>query len=819
MPEPKLLRMILNKKIVYTLCILAFAFSTQAQSGTIKGKIYNSDSTNVIAGVQISDLGNTIFSLSNSFGSFEIDLKKGDPPILLFLAKGYNPKTIQLGAAKDTFIHVFLEENINTLDPVLLMTKHSGSDNVTGSSAYIGPKELDRFAYSDANQVLRNVPGIQIQQEDGFGLRPNIGLRATGVERSAKITLMEDGILAAPAPYAAPAAYYFPSVARMEGVEVVKGSSQIKYGPFTTGGAINFISTPIPEDFSAKLSLNTGSYNTQNMLASLGHQGEYIGVMVQSLQQRSDGFKNLPSGLGTGFTKSDYLVKISLRNGIDPKVPQKITLKIGQTDEISNETYLGLNLQDYNADPYQRYAASQNDVMKSKQQQFSIHHQIKLAKHFTISTTGYYNTFHRNWYKLNHLTDSAGNKLSIGGILGDQGDPNLLSILKGSNSADETLWLKANNRTYYSKGVQMNANYKIPTKREFVHAFEWGIRVHQDQIDRFQWQDGYSMLDGFLSLQNKGIEGTESNRIETANAVASHLTYQFQTNRLEIKPGLRYENISQARQDFGKNDVNRTGASLTERKNDIAVLIPGIGVYYDLRKGKSLFAGMHKGFSPAGSAEGASPEISTNYELGYMVQSALLTGQAVAFYSNYQNLLGSDLNASGGSGTGDLFNGGAALSYGLEISATTTKLLSKSKQFTLPITISYTFTEAQFKSSFNSSFEGWGNVLENDHLPYFAPHQAFVNASLEHAKFAFNVSTKYTDAMRTRPGQNEISSDEKIPASYFMDLNFAYHIHPRIKLKASVLNALNNTNQVSSRPFGLRPAMPRMLRFGLTASL
>ena len=103
-----------------------------------------------------------------------------------------------------------------------------GKDEVLqqpGSATFIDDVALEAFEYTDIHRVLNAVPGVNVQEEDGYGLRPNIGLRGTSPERSKKITVMEDGILSGPAPYAAPAAYYFPNISRMSAVEVFKGPS------------------------------------------------------------------------------------------------------------------------------------------------------------------------------------------------------------------------------------------------------------------------------------------------------------------------------------------------------------------------------------------------------------------------------------------------------------------------------------------------------------------------------------------------------------------------------------------------------------------
>ena len=144
---------------------------------------------------------------------------------------------------------------LDPIDTITIIGRSADVADIPGSAHVMDAEALGVFNDTDILRVLRAVPGVYVQEEEGFGLRPNIGIRGSGLDRSARIALLEDGVLIAPAPYSAPSAYYFPTQRRMDSLEVLKGPASVVVGPRTTGGALNMVSTPIPDALGANVDL------------------------------------------------------------------------------------------------------------------------------------------------------------------------------------------------------------------------------------------------------------------------------------------------------------------------------------------------------------------------------------------------------------------------------------------------------------------------------------------------------------------------------------------------------------------------------------
>ena len=669
-------------------------------------------------------------------------------------------------------------------------------------SDVVSKSELDQFRYTDIHRIVSRIPGVYISEEDGLGLRPNIGVRGTGSLRMEKLNVMEDGVLIAPAPYASPAAYYSPTAGRMESIEVRKGSTQIKHGPFTTGGSLNYISTSIPTSKLNSVSLDIGSFGKRLMQVRSGDSMGNFAYLIELYSDKMDGFKELDGGGDTGYDKTDFMTK--LRYSFSES--HALEFKYSMTDELSDETYLGLTDADYSDNPLRRYRATALDEMDADHSQIMLSYAAKLNDNMSLAIIGYSNDFARNWYKLNKV-----NGMSLSSITKPTSDEwnEFYLLMNAENSVDDAYRIKANNREYYSSGIQAVFNVNAGN-----HDIQAGVRIHSDEMDRFQWEDRYGMQNGKLVMTTQATKGSDSNRIDSAEATALFAEDRFTYGDITVTAGARYEEIVLKRDDWGKTDPDRSETP-SQRQHTMDVIVPGIGFEYALNDYQSVSVGVHKGFAPPGPGtsgvveNAVEPETSINTEIGFKSNKGLNSLEVTFFTNSYENLIGADTAASGG-GTDEIFNGGAVNISGLELYLR--RILVDTGSVQIPFEMSWTNTNSEFQESFDGF---WGKVLKGDELPYIPDNLITFNLGLNVEKFSSNISLKKTPKMRTVAGSGRLFKSNSTDELTIIDVGMRYAFDNSVTLSFNINNFLNDNSIAARRPYGVRPSMPRSLNIGV----
>lgn len=711
------------------------------------------------------------------------------------------------------------------LDPVVIVGDRA--KYISGSGQYINILKIEKLNQPNVNNVLRIVPGVNVRDEEGFGLRPNIGLRGTPVNRSAKITLMEDGILIAPAPYADPAAYYFPTFSRMQGIEVLKGSSQIKYGPYTVGGAINLLSTVIPNTFKGFAQVGLGSFGTNQQRIWVGDSRKNIDYVFEINRIASNGFKVLPNGENTGFDRRDVMGKIRWHTDEDAKIAQSVMLKMVASVEDGNETYLGLTYEDFQTNRLSRYAATQKDILDMNHNHLSLTHTISPLEGLKFHTTAYYSFTYRDWARVNSIAGQSLNNI----LQNPASFANAYQVMTGK--ANGAIDYQSAERTFFSKGIQTNAQYLF-VKNDWTHKIQFGMRYHLDQADRFATRSAYNMTNGTMILSAAGIKGNQENQIRNAQSLATFLNYDISFKRLKVSPGVRYENINFDFQNYGTADNARLGTVLRSAENQLTVILPGIGLHYWLNENMNLLGGIHKGFSPPGmpsvtaTSGQARMETSVNYELGYHFEKNGYTAQVVGFFNNYSNILGSDNISGGGLGTGDMFNAGNAHIRGIEISFEGNLLSNKNypSGLSFPVSLAYTFTDARFQETFINGGGDWGTgrINQGDRIPFITPHLLTANVGVSNQKFDLTLSSRFTGITRVKPGAGALIIPDNVvkyadvnalAGFLIIDLSTNYDVTKSVTAFATINNLTNSKAIVANLPQGYRPNMPLSFNTGL----
>jgi len=723
-----------------------------------------------------------------------------------------------------------IRSNTGVLENIMIIGNPANIENMPGSAHVITKEEIRQQSYDDVSRILRKVPGVYVREEDGFGLFPNISLRGVDTSRSAKVTILEDGILMAPAPYSAPSAYFSPTMGRMSGLEVLKGSSQIKYGPHITGGVINYLSTPIPLEETYYLKSLVGSFGEMRTQAYVGNtidtNAGSFGFLLEGYSRKNDGFKKIDEtadfrdGDDTGFSKFEPMIQLSWEPNTE--IYQRLEFKYGRTDLDANETYLGLSEADFKASPLRRYAASRFDNIATIQNRSHLRYTVSPTENLDITTTLYYNSFKRNWYKLKDLRNVNGNKIGLSAALAGVQNGEGLDCLKGDLAC--SLRVRANNRAYNAKGIESIAKYRFGSDK-VRHEISAGIRLHQDEVRRFQRDDDYIQeANGTISNMIAGAPGGAGDRLQKTGAVAVYIQDTIETGSWTFIPGIRYEALDQT-YESPKDTLKGT--------NKMNLTAGGLGVSYKFNESLTGFGGIHRGFSPPspkGAVSGLNEEISTSIEAGtrYARQDKSLAAEAVVFYTDFKDLI--VISNIGGTGTGDDENFGRATAYGLELSAQYDAGIAHNWPLHNPWYINLTYTNATQKNDALStdaesifSFGRKGNKI-----PYIPEFQVSFGTGIESTNWGAFISGNYVSEAFTSANNvsNQLNGNGTPDArfgkveSYFMtDFSAFYRLTETVKLLGGVQNLFDKRYIVSRQPEGPRPNMPRFFYAGIEITL
>ncbi|MGB6220422.1 TonB-dependent receptor family protein [Haloferula sp.] len=700
--------------------------------------------------------------------------------------------------------------------------------NLAGSAAYIESSEFRDRGYTDIAKILARVPGVYVRQEDGYGNFPNISLRGGDGTRTEKVTVMEDGILTAPAPYSAPAAYYFPKSSRMSAIEVLKGSSQVRYGPQTTGGVLNLISTEVPELGGANFYTRTTA-GSDNTLFTQTYYGDTIelengrfGYLLELHGQQSDGFREYLGGLNkdSGFRYYEPMLKMFWE--LDGPVKQRFEFKLGYTDFESDEGYLGLTESDARNLPNTRYSASQFDKMESEQTRTYFKYIIEPSDELSVESALYWNVFERNWYKLDHVSATQSPAIDGRGRIGTGRtslnaallNPALTDVLKGL--APGSIGVKANARYYNAFGWQNQATYLFETGN-VAHELVGGFRLHYDRVFREQWVDVLNANgNGTYSNFRNGILGEESNRLEEAAAASFYLEDVIKIGAWTFRPGVRYEHVA-----YDSTNFNGTGIRTSD---DLGVWGGGLGFNYEFDDCNAMYGGIYRGYSLPGPDSyingGVDIEESIGYELGWRYRNSGLIVDTAAFFTDFENLIGVDA----GLGNGVNANAGAAEVWGLETAINYDPTFDRGYSFQLPMYVSATWTSAELESGLVAG--GADNIYAGGqpgaNIPYIPEWKLAAGIGYTTETWGVNLdgyftSSTYGTALNS-PVPVTTARQGKIDALLIFDLSAHYNVNEQVKLIGGLHNLFDERGITTRLPEGPRTNLPRTWFAGVEAA-
>jgi Fe(3+) dicitrate transport protein len=795
----------MNRVFLFALfaSILNMNVYAQLSAVSIRGQVIDKTQTPVaFANVVVAQNG--MGTATDMMGNFTLSgLSQGDYAITVS-AVGYEVynEVVIIQNGETVNLKIILTDVRYSMPQIEVMgVRNRALQRLPGSAALIDKRELDLIAPVSGNEVFRRITGLHVVDEEGAGLRTNIGIRGLDPDRSRTVLVLEDGIPVALNPYGEPEMYYTPAMDRMAGVEVVKGAGQIAYGPRTIGGVINYITADPPAEEEVNVKLQGGQGGYFSGLMSYGNTYGNTGVQVSYLRKQADDIA------GTSFRLNDLTAKF--RFELSEK--SSLGLKLGLYNETSNSTYIGMTQTMFDAGGQDFVRMAPDDRLDVNRNSLSATHRVRFNANTELRTSAYGYLTSRDWRRQDfNYTGTANNHTGV--VWGDTSVAGGAIFMRSSNGH--------RNRSFAVAGIDSR----------LVHKYELGVKNEVQVGARLQYENALEQrINGTRPDSESGALVEDESR--TGNAQSAFIENKtWITEALVLTAGLRYENYDYEREIFRNRFDGVVKDTNVVAGNSVSQLIPGVGINYSVNEKVQLFAGVHRGFAPprlkdAITAQGVAyqldAELSWNYEVG--TRANLYKGvqmELTGFVLDFSNQIIPVSESSGGTGAGEV-NGGSTMHRGVELGLIVGFGQIFDAPFRLDLDVNATAIDAYFNSDRFLGADDDRTNIQGNRTPY-APELLLSSALTFETKSGFGlrltgtyVSEQFADELNTvNPTPDGLSG--LIPSYFLLDGTTRYTVSKwKTTFSLSCKNMLDERYMASRRPQGIRVGLPRFITAGV----
>ncbi|MBS4014651.1 MAG: TonB-dependent receptor [Bacteroidetes bacterium] len=806
-------------KISILFLMIGFKSYSFESYNAVKGIVTNSGKGVPYVAVYLNGTNNG--SITDADGNFSIDVPANAEVVLSVKGLGY--KSVYKKVNPDDFnsnIQIDIGEDYLLLEQVVISGSRVGILRfLPGSAKIVSQRELDITSPISGNEVFRNVPGINVVEEEGAGLRLNVGIRGLDPDKSRNVLILEDGIPVALAPYGEPEMYYTPSIDRMSGVEILKGNGSILFGPQTIGGVINYLTADAPSELEGKASLWAGDKGFYNAKINFGNTIDNFGYTLNLQRKQAENFG--PTEFLFHDINSKFITSFSEKSSA--------IIKLGYYNENSNSTYVGLTQPMFDSGIMDDLRIAPEDNLNIKRYSVGLIHKYNSGDNLQINTTAFAYTTERNWKRQDFTNNASASNLT--GIWhGFEDEPDGAIYMRNSTGH--------RNRKFEVAGIEPRLSYQFNVAN-MISKTDAGVRfLHEKAYEQ--------RIDGTNALYSSG--NLRDDEIRIGNTASGFLQNMLLFNeKLSFTAGVRSENIWYEREIMRRNFKD----TLLTANSSVFALIPGAGINYNISKNIGFFTGIHRGFAPprikdAISNEGQDLQLdaekSWNFELGTRINIKGFALEYTLFHMDFSNQVIPVSESSGGLGSGYI-NGGETLHKGMELSLLIPFDYWLPENWSVNAIGSATYTDSRFssdryvlykKSQNTNSPDEYINVNGNK-TPYAPDLTIFGALNIEHSLgFGFRLSSnyigkQYTDVLNTDDVYHWIQVDNndedykyvQATANGRIGLLEAYNIinasvwynHAKtgLGINIGVKNLTDERYIATRRPQGIRAGLPRMI--------